>query len=358
MQTGVRMASTPELRRWRAGIWPNTPPPRPGLGFPGPVGLWAGGALVSYELAEHQGLIEDERLRHPPPGTYSGQLTANDRRANRWQREEQSGRGEVYLQLLEVDLDDVDSVLDFASTFGPLDIRALDAPRASRQWFGVASEQPVPFRVLRHYPGFGDLSRHAARDGSFREPVLEIVHEQRAAAPTWVISETLEEFRWGARAIRDLQAAWLCLREGSDPREAPWANQRMPTAASEADRAQWEIAEFLERTMRDALDGFSPRLWLVDAESERASFRAVTSPAPTDVTLFEVLVLELFRHIAEDASYKRCANPTCGRTFVRQEGGAIHQQSRMSGVLYCTRRCAKAVAQRRYRRRRTATDGH
>lgn len=353
------MASSQQLRRWRAGIWPSTSPPRPGLGFPGPVGLWAGGAFVSYELAEHQGLIEDERLRHPPPGTYSGQLTANDRRADLWQREEQSGRGEVYLQLLEVDLDDIDSVLEFASTFGVLDVRALDAPRASRQWFGVAAEQPVPFRVLRHYPGFGDLSRDAARDGSLREPILEIVHDQRAAAPTWVISETLEEFRWGARAIRDLRAAWICLRDGSDPLETPWANPRMPSADGEPDhRAQWEVAEFLERTMRDALEGFSPRMWLVDPESERASFRAVTSPAPRDLTLFEVLVLELFRHIAEAASYKRCANPTCRRMFVRQEGGAIHQQSRMSGVLYCTRRCAKAVAQRRYRRRRAGARAH
>ena len=44
-----------QLRRWRAGIWPNTPPPLPDLGFPGPVGLWEGGALIPYDLAEHQG---------------------------------------------------------------------------------------------------------------------------------------------------------------------------------------------------------------------------------------------------------------------------------------------------------------
>jgi hypothetical protein len=94
-------------------------------------------------------------------------------------------------------------------------------------------------------------------------------------------------------------------------------------------------------------------MWLVDAETERPnSYRAVTTPAPADVTLFEVLALELFRHIAENASYKRCANESCGRTFVRQDGGAVHGQSRMTGVLYCSRLCANAVAQRRYRRRR------
>jgi hypothetical protein len=43
--------------------------------------------------------------------------------------------------------------------------------------------------------------------------------------------------------------------------------------------------------------------------------------------------------------------PACGRRFVRQEGGAVHGQSRMTGVMYCSRTCAKAVAQRRYRSR-------
>jgi hypothetical protein len=122
---------------------------------------------------------------------------------------------------------------------------------------------------------------------------------------------------------------------------------------SEADprSAEWTISEFLERTLRDALEGFSPRLWLVDEGTERPSIRAVTNPEPVDVTLFEVLALELFRHISEQASFKRCANPSCGQTFVRQDGGATHRQSRTSGVMYCTRRCANTVAQRKYRRR-------
>ena len=347
-------SSNLESREWRAGIWPSTPPARPGLGFPGPIGLWEGGGLVSYDLAENQGLLDDERLRHPRPGPGVAQLNANERRFGRWEREERSGRGEIYLQLGAVELEDVDAILEFASTFGVLDVRALDAPRVGRQWYGVATAQAVPFRILRHYPGFGDDGRHAASDRSLRPGVVATAEQQRAAAPTWVIAETLEEFRWGARAIRDLHAAWTVLRDGLDPREASWANPQMPSPSDDPRRAQWDLVRFVEGTMRDALEGFSPRMWLVDTDGQRASVRSRTSPEPDDVTLFEVLVLELFRHIAEDASYKRCANPTCQRTFVRQEGGAVHRQSRMTGVLYCTRTCANTVSQRRYRQRQAS----
>ena len=353
------MASTPNTRRWAVGIWPSTVPPRPGLAFPGPVGLWDGSALFTFDLAEHQGFIDDTRFRPPPLGNHRNHLEANGERCKLWEREEQSGRGETYLRLAEIDLDDDDQVLDFASTFGFLDIRALDPPRLSRQWWGNARavEPPVPLRALRFYPGFGDHSRHASLDGTLREEVLRSSEAARRTAPVWLVAETIEEFRWAARAICDLRQAWRCLRDGLDPREVDWRNPRLPGAALDRGHADWLVAEFFERTLRDALAGFSLRVWLVDSATERAALRAHTRPEPPDVTLYEVMCLELFRHIAEDASYKRCANPSCGHVFVRQEGGAMHGQSRMTGVKYCTRTCASAVAQRRYRTKRRARPG-
>lgn len=342
-----------ELRRWRAGIWPSTPPPRPGLGFPGPVGLFDGGALLSYDQAEHQGFLDDPRFRHPPPGSVAGQLDANQRRFDRWSREEELRRGEVYLDVVQLDLDDIDAVLDFTSTFGVLDVRALDTPRMNRQWYGVVCDPPEPFRILRHYPGFGDDSGSAPDDEAFRESVIGLSARHRANAPSWVVAETIEEFRWGARAIRDLRTAWLCLSTPMDPRSQEWANPRMPREHDDQASANQTVLRFFDGTMREALEGFSPRLWLVADDGSR-SWRATTeSPAPADVTLFEVMVLEFFRHIAESATFKRCANESCGRTFVRQDGGAVHRQSRTTGVLYCSRTCAGAVAQRRHRQRRS-----
>jgi hypothetical protein len=317
------------------------------------VGLFDGGALLSYDQAEHQGFLYDERFRHPAPGTVAGQMDALTRRYERHEREEQLGRAELYLEVGQLDLDDVDAILEFVSTYDVLDVRALDAPRMLRQWFGVATERAVPFRILRHYPGFGDGDKGASHDETLRGGVLEVVAAQREAAPNWVVAETIEEFRWGARAIRDLHQAWLSLSTGADPREQRWANPRMPTPADELAAADYAVRRFFDGTMRDALEGFSPRLWLVDDAPGRP--RSVgRSPQPDDVTLFEVLVLELFRHIAEGATYKQCANETCGRTFVRQDGGAIHGQSRTTGVKYCSRTCANTVNQRLHRRRREA----
>ena len=336
-------------------MWPNSPPPLPELGHPGPIGLWDGGAFVSYELADHHGWLDDPRLRHPPAGPGGDLWSADEQRYRRWAREYHAGRGETYLRLSELDIEDVDAVLDYVSTFNLLDIRALDAPPVERQWYSVATPRSQPLRVLRHYPGFGDTAVRldASYDSSLRSDVVARCQAQREAAPIWVINETLEEFRWGAKAISDLHAAWCCLRDGHDPRSVDWANPRMPGPDQTRTHAVWLTASFLEQTVGDALQGFSPRMWLLDDDEHRVFQMSPTptTPEPANVTMFEILVLELFRHIVENASFKSCQNPTCGRRFVRQEGGAVHGQSRMTGVMYCSRTCSKAVAQRRYRSR-------
>ena len=323
------------------------------MGCPGAVGLFDGGALLSYDQAEHQGFLYDERFRHPAPGTVTGQIDAAGQRYGRHEREHRLGRAELYLEVAQLDLEDVDAILEFVSTYGVLDVRALDAPRMSRQWYGLAYDKPVPFRILRYYPGFGDGEKGASEDRTLREQAVKIATQQRASAPNWVVAETIDEFRWGARAISDLWTAWSCLSTGADPCRQHWANPRMSQPGDSPELAQSELRRFFDCTMRDALEGFSPRLWLVDDSPERPESGS-RSPAPSDVTLFEGLTFELFRHIAEGVAYKRCANETCGRTFVRQDGGAVHRQSRTTGVKYCSRTCANTVTQRQHRRRRAA----
>ena len=315
------MASSDESRRWRAGMWPNSPPPLPLLGHQGPIGLWDGGAFVSYELASYHGWLDDPRLRHPPGSSVEDLWSADEERYRRWQREYRAGRGETYLQLGQLDVDDIDAVLDYVSTFNVLEIRHLDAPPVERQWYSVAAPRSETLRILRYYPGFGDAGRGSSYDSSLRAEVVARCQAERDAAPIWVINETLEEFRWGARAIRDLHAAWRCLRDGDDPRQVDWANPCMPQPEQSRNLAVSATATFLEQTIGDALRGFSPRMWLLD-DAERRVFEmspTPTTPEPLNVTRFEVLVLELFRHIVEDAPFKSCQNPACGQTFVRQE---------------------------------------
>lgn len=69
-------------------------------------------------------------------------------------------------------------------------------------------------------------------------------------------------------------------------------------------------------------------------------------------TLLAVTFLQLYNHLAENATIRTCANETCHRSFVRQRGRAEYGQNRTTGIKYCTRECARAQAQREHRRRR------
>ncbi|MFJ3311069.1 hypothetical protein ACIPSA_50740, partial [Streptomyces sp. NPDC086549] len=69
-------------------------------------------------------------------------------------------------------------------------------------------------------------------------------------------------------------------------------------------------------------------------------------------TILSVVFLQLYNHLAEDATIRQCANETGRRNFVRQRGRAEYGQNRTSGIKYCTRECARAQAQREHRRRR------
>ena len=65
---------------------------------------------------------------------------------------------------------------------------------------------------------------------------------------------------------------------------------------------------------------------------------------------------QLFNHIAEGATYRRCEN--CDRIFVRQRDGAAQGQYRTEGVKYCSRKCAWAAGQRSWRKRKQARELH
>jgi hypothetical protein len=63
------------------------------------------------------------------------------------------------------------------------------------------------------------------------------------------------------------------------------------------------------------------------------------------------IAIQLLNAIDSEQGVRYCENETCGRPFILQRGGAVLGQFRAHGVKYCEPACARAQANRAYRRR-------
>lgn len=131
--------------------------------------------------------------------------------------------------------------------------------------------------------------------------------------------ESLDEFRWYMTSLRSLAGDWETLLAGEGDSTAE--------------------ALFLER-VNVGLAPFAPGL---SAGPERYRWWAQA---------YNIGVLQFFNHVVERAPFSTCQLDTCQTRFVRQRGRAKHGQNRLEGVLYCSARCARAVAARKHRRRK------
>ena len=174
--------------------------------------------------------------------------------------------------------------------------------------------------------------------------------------------ETIQDFRVGASLIRDAAKAWMWMSGALDSRVATWESPELQrddarhrAKATAAVDELWSVIDF-------ALTPFHPSLAIHDLEPDEVlprGRRVEVVPASSltrgQAWLYPVCCLELYNHIVEQAQLRTCTNETCGRLFVRQSGRAMHGQNRTTGVMYCTAQCAKAQAQRMYRRRKRGT---
>lgn len=274
-----------------------------------------------------------EPLPHPPQNsrripyrlTDGGMIVANWKAdplppSPRWSEES-------YLDLVAIDLDDPLAILEFVSVYGPLGTRSGRAAHSS------------PLRLA----GLVYLDASAAIAESLSADHLEVAKADGLHVGE---GETLDEFRWGALCLRDLVSAWQVIRKEIDADTHRWEAPVWGVAESPRDELPWESATgavtVLTAGLATGIECFTP----VIRSGWEEKF-----PVFDDHWVYEICCLELFNHIVEEAPYKHCANEACGRLFVRQRGRAVHGQHRTRGVKYCSSECARAQAQRAYRRR-------
>ena len=257
--------------------------------------------------------------------------------------------GEIYLRLADLDLANPRDVLAFANEYDKLNVFEAALPSGS---FAIPLS-PREARVMsRGRDELGEVMFHEDPNG-FPSP--------QDWADNELDSESVLGFQVGARTLRDGLRAWRLLRGDIDFDEVEWesdtyehANAKTGTRKERRASYQLDALDGLINLFDFALRPFHPGM-SIDHSNFGTRGAAEVSLVPSHVRqgldLYPICALELYRHVVENAHYTLCENETCGRLFVRQIGRAKYGQHRTRGVLYCTPSCARAQAQREYRRR-------
>jgi hypothetical protein len=245
--------------------------------------------------------------------------------------------GESYLELAALDLHDDGSVRRFVERWGPLGVRWFQDPVSGEQ-----IEDPSYSRIFGAPSLFETANPYDDQLTNLRDSIESASEE--IGPDIWLV-ETMAEFRFGAGLIRDVLRAWRWQRDDVAPSE-PWEFLPQIYGPETPDHA----AELADDWTHGLLSAFYPQFIRVEVTATGETHRS--APYFSNVPLLSLMALELYNHACEAAEYKVCQNETCGRLFVRQAGRALHGQNRRAGVKYCTSECARAQAQRAYRRRR------
>jgi hypothetical protein len=290
--------------------------PWPGIRLPHPPVL--GG--IPYQVAD--GVLTPDEARWA-----SNARVVNSLREYAADEDPLSQIGEIYLELVRVDLDDEPSIVSFCERFRTLGVRD--------RRFAAFSAFPQFDRVKRRLE---NVWRPAGSESGLLN-----------------LAEGIEDFRFGARCVRDLVRAQEIL-SGNDDGSA-W--ESLPEGASwisDSDRAIYEehdtlpsrpdeAASAITRLVNPGLGPLQPHL--IDGPLDHLESEWAILSLP----LYSVCSLEVYNHVAERATFTRCANEGCGTRFVRQHGRAVKGQHRSHGVMYCSFSCAHTQNYRRKVRR-------
>jgi hypothetical protein len=282
-----------------------------------------------FPITVWPGVIEEITVHAPPRVTFT-EGAAWDMTAGGEEWDQYELPPEFYLrQVFAVDLDDDNSIRAFIEEWGFL-----------FDWWEGRNPNHEP-DLWEMPPDLGnfmyDNAGPALEDhGPFwRERHYRSLRYEKRPSPRF---ELFLETRIGIAWLRDLVRLW----DSNKTSEF----KKLPT--------QWETGTFgvpkpksKEQALNTLIEGVNDTVGDLRTRLIRPGETIGYAVSP-----FRGAMIQLFNHVAQDIPYRRCANETCRRRFVHQvEGASEYGQYRSDGVMYCSNRCARAQAQREYRKR-------
>lgn len=205
-------------------------------------------------------------------------------------------------ELLDLDATEVGPVVEFLNTFGVINV-PYDDPRL-----------PARITTVPPPPGLPDARTHVAH-------AMEYL-----------------------RTAQSLSRHWMAWTGGEDV-AAPWKEDPITaTRFGLKDHDEYNAWGLFVDCIGVGLSRYHVRVE-IELNPE------FVLGAPT-LGLYSALCLQIANAMAEGATWRRCENEPCGQPFIRQRGRAgAAGQYRTTGVVYCSRNCARAQAERERRRR-------